>query len=1008
MNITRKNFLRLTSAATMTAAIQAAVTACGGGGGGSSSSSSANASTSAGSGSGGGTGTVSNPSSGTGDGSVITPPTTPPASPSKSGYWSNPLTWAAAGVPSGFVPTASDNIYISSAQTVFLDGDCVCGTLTIFGTLRSLDPTSPDSKSISLTTGNINIMGSGALQIGTEAAPFPANLTATITLNGSEASRVRRTVLGTSMGFTNSGEGRSIRVESGGRLSLVGVAPATKRTKLAAHAAAGASSFTVIDNTGWRANDEIVIGTTDFYGVSVPEKLVLASVNTGLNSITTRTAIASKRWGVIQYVTDQPSSVTGESVTGITTNKAWETTSGPLGTPTALDERAFVINLTRNIIVQGANDTAWTSAKFGAHCMFMGNATSIKLDGVQFRRVGQAGALGRYPIHWHMMSYVMSSGMDAVSSGAFIAPVVGNYAKNCSFSESSQRMITIHGTHGVILDSNVGFDITGHAIFLEDGSEQDNVITNNVVMKIRAPTLSNRLQNHDQACSPQPLGVNTTNGSAGIWNTNPRNTFQSNWINDSEGSGMWNSFATKCFGLSTKVSIAPINTPITLLDDNWAIGNKGAGVLTNDIVEDDLGNTTQSRYMASFFSNPVTRVNTFKNSAGGYSNRIDEGQYQKFVCADNAGMDVFGQATIETSVMRNSLVVAESMNNSTSKRVSSYRAAFATYHELLNFKDIIAVGYKRIAGAQDYGTSTYTGGGLFRLWDLYIQGIFSFSENTNLKQIDCDAPFRTLPSFKDGATMFNRNWAIAGAIYDKNGVFGVQGKYWVYDDPFFTYSATAPVDITPGVPSNGKVTTDQYFGISYLKNATDRNLYSFQGAIGVSRQDSNGAEVGNWNIPDGNTSVMLGNMRHFAAHQGGRYKLTFPGIPLGNYCEFEINLQKNISDIFLIGVPFDSSLNPVVYQQGGNGTSIARDGTGRAICSQASTATAVGAGRGRFLTSTGSLANVIADTTGLIYFKDTSQNTIWLKIKVYPIISNTTYTGIINTEYKPALVIITI
>jgi hypothetical protein len=991
MNITRKNFLRLTSATTMAAAIEAALTACGGGGGGGGGSSSSSASISAGAGAGTVSTTPSNPSSGTGDGSIITPPTTPPASPSKSGYWSNPLTWAAPGMPAGFVPTASDNIYISSAQTVYLDGDAVCGTLTIYGTLRSLDNSSPDLKSISLTTGNINIMGSGALQIGTETAPFPTNFTATITLNGAEVGRVRRTVLGSSMGFTNSGEGRSIRVESGGKLSLIGIAPATKRTKLAAHAAAATKNFTVIENAGWKINDEIVIGTTDFFGVSVPEKLVITAVNTTTKTISTSTGITSKRWGVMQYVTDQPTSVTGESVVGITTNPNYVTTNGPVGTPTSLDERAFVINLTRNIVVQGANDTAWASNKFGAHCMFMGRTSDIKLDGVQFRRVGQAGALGRYPIHWHMMSFNMPSGMNAVSDGTFLGAVVGNhYAKNCAISESSQRMIVIHGTHGVALDSNVGFDITGHAIFMEDGSEQDNVITNNVVIKVRAPTTGNRLQSHDAAATYLGLGVNQTVGTAGIWNTNPKNTFTGNWINDSEGAGFWNSFAETCFGLSVNVAISPFKIPFTLIDNNWAYGCSGAGALTNDRVINDLGETGQTPYAADFTGSPVQRYNLFKNAAGGYSNRITTGQYQAFICADNAGMDVFGQATIDTSLMKNTLSVAESLNNSNSRRLSSYRAAFATYHELLNFKDIMAVGFTYIKGALLYPTVSANGGGLFRIWDLYLQPYFSFSLNTGFKLINCDAPFRTLPPAYDGQPDNNRHWTIAGAIKDTHGIFGIQGKYWVYKMPFFTYGITNQTDITPGVPENGVATTDKYYGVGNFMNGTDTTKLL---PLNVSRQDSNGTEVGSWTVADGSNSTQLGIMRHFSAHNGGRFVMSNPTSPAPNYFDFEVMGMDGPNDIFMVGVPFGSAYTPRVFQEA-NG----RYNRVGAQVNMSNTARAIASGRGRLLTSTPSLANVASDTTGTLFYRDTVNNLVWMQVKLYALSTAAISSGYYGTD----------
>ena len=384
MNITRKNFLRLTSASTMAVAIEAAVTACGGGGGGSASGAAASQNTL----------------------SPTPPASSPSPSTSASNLWSDPATWG------GTVPGATDAVTISSADSIYLDTNAVCFSLDIQGTLTAVQ-----TASVSLTTGNINIGSTGSLIVGTESAPYPAAYTCTITLNGAEVGRTVRTVSGQSMGFSNNGVGRSLQVQPGGTLSLIGVAPIYKRTKLNASAAAGTNTFTLMDSVDWLAGDDIVMGTTDFFGVSVPEKLKLTANASG-NTIQTTSNIASSRWGVLQYVTDNGMSLNAGAITGVP-----PILNGANATPTIVDERAMLINLRRNIIVQGANDTAWTSKAFGGHCMFMsGGSTpsnalfpSVKLNGVRFNRMGQAGALGRYPIHWHMCSYNMAGNYNAPS-----------------------------------------------------------------------------------------------------------------------------------------------------------------------------------------------------------------------------------------------------------------------------------------------------------------------------------------------------------------------------------------------------------------------------------------------------------------------------------------------------------------------------------------------------------------------------------------------------------------
>ena len=47
-------------------------------------------------------------------------------------------------------------------------------------------------------------------------------------------------------------------------------------------------------------------------------------------------------------------------------------------------------------------------------------------------------------------------------------------AKNV-ITNSLQRCVVIHGTHGVTIDDNVAYKTRGHCYVLEDGSEVDNL-----------------------------------------------------------------------------------------------------------------------------------------------------------------------------------------------------------------------------------------------------------------------------------------------------------------------------------------------------------------------------------------------------------------------------------------------------------------------------------------------------------------------------------------------------
>jgi len=60
-----------------------------------------------------------------------------------------------------------------------------------------------------------------------------------------------------------------------------------------------------------------------------------------------------------------------------------------------------------------------------------------------------------------------------------------SYAIGNSFHDSIARMISIHASHFVIIEKNVGYNIYGNAIMLESGSETNNIIKENLIILVR-------------------------------------------------------------------------------------------------------------------------------------------------------------------------------------------------------------------------------------------------------------------------------------------------------------------------------------------------------------------------------------------------------------------------------------------------------------------------------------------------------------------------------------------
>ena len=166
-----------------------------------------------------------------------TPLAKPEAAPQS--LWSDPATW-----PNHKVPVAGDKVTIGRDKDVVLDVSppALLG-LSIDGRLSFAD-----NADLELTTEWI--MLHGELAIGTEGHPHTRKATITLTDNVKGED-----VMG--------GMGDRGIMLSGGTLNLHGSTTNTW-SKLSATAKAGATAIQVLDASGWRAGDEIVLASTDY------------------------------------------------------------------------------------------------------------------------------------------------------------------------------------------------------------------------------------------------------------------------------------------------------------------------------------------------------------------------------------------------------------------------------------------------------------------------------------------------------------------------------------------------------------------------------------------------------------------------------------------------------------------------------------------------------------------------------------------------------------------------
>jgi hypothetical protein len=851
--------------------------------------------------------------------------------------WSDAATWG------GTVPGAGAEVVVPAGATVVLDSDtAVLGNLRVEGTLRFA------AADVELKAAAIQV--SGALQIGSPGAPHRHR--ATITLSGAPVAN------------DSNGIARGLNIQ-GGRLELYGAIPQPLWARLGDHASAGATELALSAPATWRAGDTIAVGPSDFYGVAATERLVLARDAAG-QRLTTRSPLAAARWGRLQYATSSGMSLTPEP--GYTPPVA--------PAPTVLDERAPVANLSRNIVIQGADDNRWRTAGFGAHVMVMDLRSKVVIDGVEMRRMGQAGVTGRYPMHWHLLSY---------ADGKFIGDASGHAIRNSAIWQSANRCVVIHATNGVQVQNNICEDIAGHAYFLEDAVERRNVIEGNLALMVRAPAPGKALKIHETAGQFQV-------GPSGFWLTNPDNTVRGNLAGDAQGNGFWLAFPRKPGGTSAAVPLLPDRLPFGVFDDNVAHSNGQPGVNLDWAVVDEAGNVSNNRYIPttdgreSDYTNHIRmamRRNTvYKNIASGLWNRVALPDYPEWVSADNAGVHFAGSG--EDGRIIRGLLVGQSLNhsNSTYPKDSEPPSAFATYHSTYSMRDNTVINFAFVDGKPS---------GAFRTNDYYISAVDKGSvRNGNNRLIASHPGYRTPPPNLDGQPLARRHWTYAGALWDPNGYWGPKNNYWVYDLPFLTAGATCQPVAPAG--KNGQSCAGEYYGVGSFQTDFDMSRYEFKAPIEVTRQDDNGRAIGSWSVADGATSTMLGHMRHFAARPGARYVLRFPGKPNPKWFAMTVGNAWRASDSVLMAVAFDGRVTANGYAVSGhehNRQAPSEPGTTRAF------------------TPAQSLAEVAA-SNGNKLWQDRVNHLVWFKVQgglAYPN-ENKLQASSDEATYKPISVVL--
>lgn len=220
-----------------------------------------------------------------------------------------------------------------------------------------------------------------------------------------------------------------------------------------------------------------------------------------------------------------------------------------------VEQAAEVGLLTRHVVIRGEKNPY--RPLDGGHFIVHETRTRQDIIGVEFENMGQQGAIGRYPCHFHMCGSMRSS--------IFLANSVHN---------SNQRGVVIHGTHNLRVEDNVFHMITGHGVVLEDSIETGNVIRRNVGFRNDRPRWLINVEGRDESDHIPSM----------YWITNPMNDFIDNVASGSIFSGFWFELSHHVRGESRNTpgaaDIDPVTLPLGNFSGNVAHSNANHGFRT--------------------------------------------------------------------------------------------------------------------------------------------------------------------------------------------------------------------------------------------------------------------------------------------------------------------------------------------------------------------------------------------------------------------------------------------
>ncbi|XP_014638035.1 PREDICTED: fibrocystin [Ceratotherium simum simum] len=359
--------------------------------------------------------------------------------------WSRAHSWFPARVPQD-----GDNVTVEKGQLLQLDTNTsILNLLHIKGgKLIFMDP-----GPVELRAHSILVSDGGELRIGSKDKPFQGK--AEIKLYGSSHSTPF---------FPYGVKFLAVR---NGTLSLHGLLPEVTVTHLRAAAYARDTVLALEDAVDWHPGDEVVIiSGIGVEGSKPTEEVVIVETvhdaDLHLRSPLRYSHNFTENWVAGEhYILKVTVALLSRSITirGNLTNERMKFLAS------CQEANASEGNLQN--CLYSKSEKMLGSRDLGARVIiqsFPEEPSQVQLKGVQFRDLGQA-------FHKHLSSLTLVGAMK------------DSYVHGCTVWGSFSRGLSMSGTLGLKVNSNVFYDVLGHAL-LVDWSEQGSTIRNNVIISV--------------------------------------------------------------------------------------------------------------------------------------------------------------------------------------------------------------------------------------------------------------------------------------------------------------------------------------------------------------------------------------------------------------------------------------------------------------------------------------------------------------------------------------------